>query len=57
MLNAYVFESIEQVQQITEDWFVESDEQRPHGSLGRVPLLTYLASATAASDSSVRLTT
>ncbi len=46
VLNAYVFESIEQVQQITEDWLVEYNEQRPHDALGRVPPLTFLPRAT-----------
>ena len=30
VLNAYVFESVEQVQEITDDWLTEYNEQRPH---------------------------
>ena len=40
VLSAYLFESIEQVQQITDDWLIEYNELRPHDSLGRVPPLT-----------------
>jgi len=51
----YVFESVEQVQQITEDWLVEYNEQRPHDSLGRVPPLTYLPREINAGESSFKL--
>ena len=55
VLNAYVFESVEQVQQITEDWLVEYNEQRPHDSLGRVPPLTYSPRELPAGESSFKL--
>jgi putative transposase len=42
VLNAYVFDSIEQVRQITESWLHEYNEERPHDSLGRVPPLTFM---------------
>ena len=57
VLNAYVFESVEQVQQITDDWLVEYNEQRPHDSLGRVPPLTYLPREITAGESSFGLST
>jgi putative transposase len=57
VLNAYVFESIDQVQQITDEWLVEYNEQRPHDSLGRVPPLTYLPRAITAGESSFKLST
>jgi putative transposase len=57
VLNAYVFESLEQVQQITEDWLVEYNELRPHDSLGRVPPLTYMPRKFTAGESSFRLST
>ncbi len=57
VLNAYVFESIEQVQQITDDWLIEYNEQRPHDSLGRVPPLTYLPREITAGESSFGLST
>jgi putative transposase len=57
VLNAYVFESIDQVQQITDEWLVEYNEQRPHDSLGRVPPLTYLPREITAGESSFKLST
>ena len=42
VLDAYVFESIEQVREITETWLHEYNEERPHDSLGRVPPLTFM---------------
>jgi putative transposase len=49
VLNAYLFESLDQVKQITEDWLIEYNEERPHDSLGRVPPLTYLPRTTESS--------
>jgi putative transposase len=42
VLNAYVFESVEQVREITEIWLHEYNEERPHDSIGRVPPLTFM---------------
>ena len=42
VLDAYVFEAIEQVREITDTWLSEYNEERPHDSLGRVPPLTFL---------------
>jgi putative transposase len=42
VLNAYLFESLDQLQQITDDGLIEYNEERPHDSLGRVPPLTFL---------------
>lgn len=55
VLNAYVFESIEQVQQITDAWLIEYNEERPHDALGRVPPLTYLPRETTTGESSFKL--
>jgi len=57
VLNAYVFESVEQVQEITDDWLTEYNEQRPHDALGRVPPLTYLPREITAGESSFKLST
>ena len=51
VLDAYVFESIEQVRAITEDWLREYNEERPHDSLGRVPPHTFLPRPTTAEQS------
>ena len=37
MLNAYVFESLHQVREITRAWITEYNEERPHHSLGDLP--------------------
>lgn len=51
VLDAYVFETIDQVRTITEDWLREYNEERPHDSLGRVPPLTFLPRPTTAEQS------
>jgi putative transposase len=57
VLNPYVFESIEQVQQLTDDWLIEYNEQGPHDALGRVPPLTYMPREITAGESTFRLST
>ena len=52
-----ISESVEQVQQITDDWLVEYNEERPLDSLGRVPPLTYMAREITAGESGFRLST
>jgi putative transposase len=42
VLSAYVFESLEQVREITESWLLEYNQERPHESLGSVPPLMFL---------------
>jgi putative transposase len=42
VLNAHLFESINQVREITESWIPGYNEERPHDSLGRVPPLTFM---------------
>ena len=42
VLSAYVFESLEQVREITESWLLEYNQERPHESLGSVPPLVLL---------------
>jgi putative transposase len=41
VLDAYLFESLEQVREITELWIPEYNQERPHDSLGCVPPLTF----------------
>lgn len=42
VLDAYVFDSLEQVREIIESWLRECNEELPHDSRGRVPPLMYL---------------
>jgi putative transposase len=49
VLSAYVFESLEQVREISAEWLISYNEERPHESLAGVPPATYRASVTAGS--------
>jgi putative transposase len=42
VLNAHLFESLEELQALTDTWLRVYNEERPHDSLGRVPPLTFL---------------
>jgi len=55
VLDAYVFDTLEEVRQITEIWLREYNEERPHDSLGRVPPLTYMPRPTMPEKSSYEL--
>ena len=41
VLNAYVFESLEQVREITAEWLQSYNEERPHEALAGLPPATY----------------
>ena len=41
VLNAYLFDSLEQVREITEQWLHTYNEIRPHDALGRIPPAVY----------------
>ena len=51
VLDAYLFRSVEQVQQITEEWLLDYNEQRPHDALGGLPPRRFLPRLTTAADS------
>jgi len=42
VLDAYAFESVSQVQQISDDWLIDYNQERPHDSLGSVPPATFM---------------
>ncbi len=41
VLDTYLFESLDQVRDITERWLHTYNEIRPHDALGRIPPATY----------------
>jgi putative transposase len=55
VLDAYLFESLSQVREITENWLREYNEERPHESLGSVPPLTFMPRPTENPDSTSEL--
>ena len=55
VLDAYVFETIEQAREITDDWLSEYNEERPHDGLGRVPPLTFMPRPTLVRESTFKL--
>jgi len=57
VLNAHLFESVAELQAITDAWLRIYNQERPHDSLGRVPPLSYLPRPTAADQSPLALST
>jgi putative transposase len=55
VLDAYVFETVKQVREITETLLHEYNEERPHDSLGPVPPLTFMPRPLTARESSFKL--
>ena len=51
VLDAYLFASTPEVQEVSDAWLITYNEHRPHDALGRVPPLTYLARVTPRSES------
>lgn len=57
VLDAYVFQTVEQVQHITGEWLHVYNEQRPHDALGGLPPKQFLPRLTTAADSRNALST
>jgi len=47
VVDVYVFESLDQVREISAEWTREYNEERPHDALAQVPPATYQAQITA----------
>ena len=50
VLNAYVFESLEQVREISAEWLHRYNDERPHDALGGIPPAVYRAQLEARSS-------
>ena len=57
LLNLYLFETIDQFQQRSDEWLHSYNHERPHDSLGRVPPLTYMPRQQPAQFSTYKLST
>ena len=57
VLNAHLFESIADVQEITDDWLRRYNEIRPHDALGSLPPARYREKLLAAESSTLELST
>lgn len=57
VLNAYLFESVTELQAITDAWLPVYNAERPHDSLGRVPPHTFLPRPTTGLQSPFPLST
>jgi hypothetical protein len=57
MLDVYLFESISEARQITDDWLKTCNHEQPQVSLGEVPPLTFLPRHQRARESPFALST
>jgi putative transposase len=57
VLDAYLFNSVEEVQAITDEWLEDYNTERPHDSLGQVPPRTFLPRSNQTRESSFNLST
>jgi len=57
VLDAYLFESLQEVRAVSERWLLTYNHERPHDSLGEVPPLTFLSRPSSPGRSPYRLCT
>lgn len=55
VLDAYVFEDLDQVREITDSWLKSYNEERPHESLGNLPPSCYCQALEQAAMSPLQL--
>lgn len=55
VLSPYDFESLEPDRCLTDEWLQTDNEERPHDSLGRIPLLTFMPRSNRPVESGYRL--
>ena len=55
VLDAYVFESLRQVREITRAWIHDYNEERPHDSLGKIPPAMFRRQTETAENSTSKL--
>lgn len=55
VLNAYLFDDLEQVRAITDTWLTRYNEERPHESLGNLPPSVYRQTCERAENSPLKL--
>jgi putative transposase len=55
VLDAYVFESVEEVRGVTEEWIEDYNSERPHDSLGGLPPRTFMPRPDTPRESSYQL--
>lgn len=57
VLDAYLFESLQQVKDITQEWMHQYNHERPHDSLGGIPPCLFMQRLTTAANSSNQMST
>jgi putative transposase len=57
VLDAHLFDTLDQVREITDAWLETYNTERPHDSLGQVPPLTFLPRPDAPVESSFAVST
>ena len=57
VLDAYLFDEIDQVQEQTDQWLTDYNDLRPHDSLGRVPPTTFMPRELTARECPAKLST
>ena len=57
MLDAYVFDSIEEIRSVTDEWLEDYNSEWPHDGLGQVPPRSFLPKPEPSRESSYQLST